>query len=189
MPPPDYFDTATANNNYTTAELIRDEMSDAGVDLRLDDDDKGYVTSTETSGLVTAGDELRLRRIISWSTGIVNTYLTKRYDASELQLSWVVCYWATIAACWRLCKRRMNPNPFQAEWEEIQEKMMDVQTGRMDISEIGERFASIPCVDNFRIDARYHTKMVRLQKSISDKTPSQHVSNTDFVDRVVPDLP
>jgi len=187
--PPDYFDTSSGNLNYTTQELIEDEMSDSGVEYRLDDDDNGYVTSQSSGGLVTGGEALRLRRIISWSTGYMNSFLTRRYDVSELQKSWVVCYWATIGACWRLCKRRMNPNPFQSEWESINKMLLDVQNGRMDLAEIGERFSSAPGVDNFRVDPRYHTKVLRVESSISDQTPNQHTQNRDWVDRIVPDLP
>ncbi len=172
---------------YCTFADMADLISQEGVDLRLDDDDDGVVTGG-SSDTATTGERLLQRKAVNWATSQVNDRCLGRYDAAGLSTSWTVNDWCTVLACWRVCRRRANPNPFQAEKERVDREMLELQNLQRHLGDIGMRESMAPGVDNFRIDARFMTKQQRVIGSLSDKTPvSGRKQSKDIIDSFIQD--
>ncbi len=162
---PDFLDTV-----YCTFADMQDLLSESGIDLRLDDDDDGVVTGG-SSDTATTGERLWQRKAVNWATSRVNDFGKGRYDTDGLSSSWTVNEWCTVLACWRLCQRRLNPNPLQAEKERVLAELASLAAGTTHLGDVGMRESCAPGVDSYRIDPRFITRQQRVIGSLSDRTP------------------
>lgn len=151
---------------YTSTTEVNAVLSSTGTDLRLDDDQGGTVDVTEAAVLSTT--------IVNEATAEVNDYLFQRYAPIKLNDSWS-CRRATsiIAAVW-VCQRRGNPVPasLEKEYERVIAKLEQIRDHILDIGGIAERESDQIGVSNVTIDSNYDVKQIRVQRSISDRTPT-----------------
>jgi hypothetical protein len=166
-------------NLYCTEDDIRSWLSDLGVDLRIDDDDSGTVEDDE---------EAFLTRCLAWGTNQVNKYCVPRYRVQDLAQSYAATLWATIFAAHFLCSRRCNPIPESIQAYAFGDSkqrgalgdLEDVKKGEMQIWDIGTRNVDWPAWSNVRVDARYRLRQARVQRPISEQTPTEYTQKVDW---------
>lgn len=165
---------------YTDRASVRGLLSEQGVDLRLDDNDSGYVSADELS---------RLDECISLATARVNAIAVSIYEPVVLANNFVIWDWATILAAVCVCRRR-NHGPdgyLKEEYERVQDELKALRTGEFVISDLPIRDTTAPSVDNFRLDGNYHTRQLRVLPSISDPTQAKHQRFNDFISLRIPE--
>lgn len=115
-------------------------------------------------------------------TSRVKLYCNARYDDAQLALSGTVCDWATICAAKFLCTRRAQgcPRSIQADYEELLEEMRMVQTGQLQIEDIGTRGADWPTISNVIVNPAYDGMRARVQPYISEQTPTAYSQYIDW---------
>lgn len=107
-------------------------------------------------------------------TSRVKLYCNSRYDDSQLALSGTVCDWATICAAKFLCTRRAQgcPKSLMADYEETMEELRMVQVGQLQIDDCGTRGSDWPAVINVTVNPAYDGMRARVQRNISEQTPT-----------------
>src|SRR5262245_15403667 len=154
---------------YCSRQDVEWLLSTVAVELRLDDDDSGTVSQVELDAFLNQG--------LIWATSRCNYYLISKYKPEDLVTSPLVNEWATIAACWWLCSRRLNPIPETmtrlaygrpgTDERGAMGDMVDVREDRTDIADIGQRDVEWPAWSNVRVDPRYRLKQIRVERPIS----------------------
>ncbi len=143
-----------------------------GTDGRLDDDADGVVNAVEAA---------YLNKIICWASARANVYLGGRYAFADLATN----YWTTVLVCWTLSKRRGNPSPASIGemYDETMTEMRAVQTGEMQIPDIGARDASFPAFSNVRVDQYYALRKIRVERvqGMSDMTVNPVTRSNDDI--------
>lgn len=136
-----------------------------GLSLRLDDDQTGTLSATETAYLT---------RIIGWVTARLNMYLLGRYDAANLETSFAVNEFAAIMVAQRVSRRRGNPaaKAIQELYEEVIEMLEQIKAGSLGLEDVAERTSGAPFWDNIR-HTRHTLRRTRVERPISEKTPRQ----------------
>jgi phage gp36-like protein len=165
---------AALPTTYCTAEDVEGLLSTEGVDARLDDDSSGAVDGSEDG---------RMTQAISYATAKVDQYAAGRYAASDLAASWVVNEWATSLACCWLCRRRGNPVPASIKelCDATIEDLKAVLAGTLPIADVGQRYTDQPAWSNVRVDPRYRVRQIRVERPISEQSPSQRPTKSrDF---------
>jgi hypothetical protein len=124
----------------------------------------------------------RLIFCCSHATGQVKLYCCGKYDDSELVKAWSVNRWATVLAARKLGRRRGQPAPksIEAEAEECLQEMRQVNSGMLRIEDIGMRTSGWPFLSNVTVDLSFQTARVRVQRSISEGTPTQYPQRVDW---------
>lgn len=114
-------------------------------------------------------------------TSKVKLYCNARYDDSQLKLSGTVLDWATIGAAKFLATRRAQgcPKSIQADYEEAVEEMKMVQSGQLSIEDIGTRGVDWPTVTNVVVNPSYDGMRARVQRHVSEQTPTNY---SQFID-------
>ena len=120
-------------------------------------------------------------------TSWVNRYCQTLYESIDLANSWSVWNWATIKACHWFCARRGNPIPGSLLnlYLEAKDELEQVKAGVMPIEDIGMRNTCFPCWVNLRMDLRFSMKTMRVQRSISDRTPALFPEKVDLNDQIL----
>lgn len=115
-------------------------------------------------------------------TSKVKLYCNARYDDSALVLSGTVCDWAVICAAKFLCTRRAQgcPKGIAADYEEALEEMRMVQSGQLQIEDIGTRGVDWPTVTNITVNLAYDNMRSRMQPNISEQTPTGYHQFIDW---------
>lgn len=151
---------------------IEDVLSVDGLSLRLDDNNDGAVDATEQG---------RVTRSIYYATSRLGMYLS-RYNAADLQQSQVVTEWAAIFATRWLCNRRGNgvPSGIQEAYDEAMLEIKEVQAGRMDLMEVAAREVPWFAWSNCRVSAAYRLRRIRVERPISEKTPTTYPQTRDI---------
>jgi len=159
---------------YCVEADVNDLLSQEGVELRLDDDSTGAISTTERQVLTVKG--------IYWATSRVNLYLVPRYEASQLATSYIVNEWCTRFAARWLCSRRGNSPPASIEdlYQEAKEEMADVLAGKMQVPDIGARSPEWPLWSNIRFDDSYGVRKLRVERPISERTQAGYQQNIDW---------
>lgn len=147
----------TLTYTYTSVAEIRRIYSTDAVNLRLDDDDDGYVSPTDDV----------YTDLVYEATDMVNLYCEQWYDPSDMaENSWVRRQ-ATWIACYLLSQRRGNPSQYGKRYEEIVGLLEKVQAGQLQIPRLPHRADFTPAVSNFRVDDRFQVRKTRVQPTIS----------------------
>lgn len=116
--------------------------------------------------------------------------LLKLYEPAELAKSRLVTRWATVLACYYLCRTRGNPVPDSLH-EAYDKLTMDggtlakVLDNQFYIPDIARRGVSVPTFSNMTIDRRYRREKVRVIRSISSDISSK--LDQDFAPEVPSD--
>lgn len=168
-------------NLYCDDSDLAGLLSQLGVDARLDDD----ASATRDAG---EDDVLRLCR--EWATAQVKMYCLPHYDDSELARSWVVNWWATVLAAHQLCSRRLNQVPdsirallFGSGGADrgVMGELRDVHADRLKVPECRRRNPDdAPAWSNVVVDPRYRMRQARVQRPISERTPTQYPQTIDW---------
>ncbi len=117
-------------------------------------------------------------------------HLLQLYEAEELSKSRLVTRWATVLACFYLCRTRGNPVPDSLH-EAYDKLLMDggtiakVLDKKFYIPDIARRGVSVPAFSNLTVDRRYRREKVRVIQSISSNIPSK--IEQDFAPQVPSD--
>jgi len=162
--------------DQTDAEAV---LSVLGVAARLDDDDSGTVEDNEQAYMPT---------LISWTTARVNDYLLGKHPASELAGSWIVNRWAAILLAELLCQRRGNPVPGSLKElvTDTLDRMGKVQDGKTVLADAAQRDAAFFSFVNARVDIGYRLRKVRVERPISDRSPTTgRVQNRDRMAEII----
>lgn len=159
---------------------MEDVLGETGIDLRLDDN---------RSGVVTTSEESRLTRACYWADAMVTGFYLSKYDPTGLAANWAVYHWCNVFAVYRICPRRGNavPSSIGAMYQETVELLVDLQAGRTVLSNVAQRGSPSISVSNLRLDGRYHTRQLRVQPTISDTIRPKHDQSKDWVSAVVPE--
>jgi hypothetical protein len=176
---------------YCTRADVEAIASIEGVSLRLDDDQSGSDTGTESTYLTSYG--------IGWASGQVNFYLLATYAADQLALSPMVNYWASCLATLFIAKRRLNPVPKSLAEEVGKPTPVGLETGifglmasikRNDdsLADIYARVSQTPAASNMVFDNRYPVNKLRVQRWISDRTPRNVLPAIDYTSEYYGDL-
>lgn len=158
---------------YCSEADIQALLSSDGMIGRVDDDNDGTVDATP--------EQLYLDKAISWATSRINFYCLPLYTAASLADSWVVNEWCVILACHWLSSRRGNPPPgsFKDLAEQAIKDLELVAAGRFQVPEAGYREAAWPAWSNIRVDILYSLRKVRVERPISDQTPTTYPQTRD----------
>lgn len=164
--------TETDVQGLLSTEMEQAQLDDAGV------------------GPGDADQQARISQAIAWGSSKVLACLQPLYDSTDLTTSALVNEWATIASAYWLCSRRGNPVPesVQRMWlgtpgtddkgalgDLIAARKMELQ-----IPDIGYRNPEWPAWSNVRVDPRYRTRQIRVERPISEQTPTQYSQNIDW---------
>jgi len=127
-------------------------------------------TGEENDDVIDDCREQATDEIIGW--------LLKLYEPTELAKSRLVTRWATVLACYYLCRTRGNPVPDSIH--EAYDKLTadggtisKVLDGQFYIPDIARRGVSVPAFSNMTVDRRYRREKVRVIKSISSDISSK----------------
>lgn len=163
----------TPTHVYCTKEDLEALYSVDGILGRVDDTNSGTLDATETGYL----DKARY-----WATRKVDFFCMARYADSALATSWVVNEWAIILACFWLSSRRANPvpNSILELYKEAMEELKSVQAGRFEIPDIGQRAAAFPAWSNVRVDPMSRLRKIRVERPISEPTPTPYRQDRDW---------
>lgn len=168
MPPP------TPTNIYTDRAGLDAVIGSCGVDLRVND--------SETT-VVSAAEQLFIDYAINVASGEVDMYLANRYAPSALATSWVIYNWCSVLAAYRLTIRRCGSAPvaLQFEYENVKKLMSEVQNGQLQIAGLPS-LATPGCqFSNVRIDPRFVQRQMRVERVISDTTPTRGPQLNDII--------
>lgn len=168
-------------NLFTTQADVEQLLSVVGVTARLDDDDTGAVSAPE---------QLAMEQARNYATARVKFYCVKKYDDLDLAASWMANEWATVIAAHWICTRRGNPVPDSikelmygdgtANNRGVMGDLADVRAGKATIPDIGTRNVEWPAWSNARVDPAYRLRQIRIQRPISEKTPTQYPQSVDW---------
>ena len=167
-------------------------LSELGLTLRASDAEAPPATYAE----LTDAEKARVTRAITYATERVKLFCCPHYDAADLLTSWLVNEWATVIAAHRLCARRLNPTP-QALHElmfgeahmrvrsggqnrGVMGDLADVRSGAAQIPDVGRRNAPWLAWSNVTVDPRYRLRQIRVQRPISEGTPTQYAQDVDW---------
>jgi hypothetical protein len=171
----------TAQTNlYCTDADVEGLLSALGVRSRLDDDQSGAVETDESA---------RLRQAREYATARVKFYALVHYADEKLASSWLVNDWATTIAAYWLSARRLNtvPDSLRELYEGSDGKggvLGDLEAVRkktMIIPDIAFRNVDWPAWSNVTVDPRYRVRQIRVQRQISEKTPTQYPQTVDVI--------
>ena len=156
----------TAPNISLTSEAwIHAILGEIAQDARLDDD---------FSETIAAGEQTHLDDfVIPTATDQALAYLTN-YSPSKLATSHWVFYHTTVLAIALLFRRRAEglPESVQSMLEDTTNQLMMVKRGQMNVPRIARRSNNYPKWSNVEYDPRYPLRKLRVQRPISDKSPT-----------------
>lgn len=177
MPP------AALSTLYCEADDVVAFVSQEAADLRLDDDDSQTVNATELTYLATYAANI--------ATSKINDYALGRYAADQLADSWTARDWAIILASHWLAARRYNavPKSIVDLRREVLEDLKNLKSGQYMLADISERVVNSPRWKNMRVVDRYRLRKIRVERPISDTTPTRLPEATDLVaDMIGPEI-
>ncbi len=158
---------------YLTESDLQALMSIDGETGRLDDNNDGSISTPPESTYLTAA--------INWATSKVNFYALSLYSASDLSTSYLVNQWAVVCGAKWLSSRRGNPAPgsFDDLYKETIEDLKLIKTGEYQIPDLGYRAIAWPAWSNVRVDILRTFQRVRVERPISERSPTPYVQHTD----------
>lgn len=164
---------------YPDLAGVEDILGEAGVKFRLDDNQ---------SNTVTAHENARLTRLFSSVTAMIQLHLVN-YSVSDQAENWNVYYWSCVICSYRLCKRRNQPvtGSLQDMYNEAMAMLKAIQSGEMMLANVAMLASPSMSVSNLRLDGRYHTRQLRVEKTISDSVAAKHDQAVDWVSSQVPE--
>lgn len=157
---------------YCSQSDVEFFLSAQGLTARLDD------LGTQSS----AGQTAPLTAAIAYAGSVIDMYCAPLYNPAQMVNSPIVKDWAVIIASRWLCARRSQPIPqgVQDFWEETKTWLQQVRDRQMTLPDCVLRRSQMPRWSNVRLDARYVIKQVRVERPISEGTPTQAPQAVDW---------
>jgi hypothetical protein len=167
---------------YCDADDVAVLLSIVGEEDRLDDFNTGIVTVIERG---------YLQKIIGWATTKVNFACAQLYDLTDMANSPWVNGITTIIACQMLCGRRTNPVPgsIGAMYKEAMQDLLLVRTSAVQIPDIGYRDVAWPAWSAVRVDPMYRLYQNRVERRISERSPTPYTQRIDLIGDAIIELP
>jgi hypothetical protein len=124
----------------------------------------------------------RLVKGCKYGTSRVKLYCSGRYQDSDLATCWSANRWATTFAAQWLCRRRAQPCPksIEEDAKDALTEMMMVQSGKLQLEDIGTRTAGWPFLSNLAININYDYARLRVEPPLSEPTPTQYAQWIDW---------
>lgn len=172
MPPPSQ---ATL---FCSADDVRDILTALGADSRLDDDGGG------TPGAVS---DRVMSRALNVGTARVLSYLQPRYATADLVNSWAVNEYAARLAALQVCRHggQAVPASVKEAADEAVEDLKAIKAGDMVIPDVGVASPDWPAWSNITVDPRYRVRQARVQRGMSERTPTQYPQADDLASDVI----
>ena len=151
-----------AQTQYCTRSDVADVLSQAGINLRIDDSPPGS-----------------LSQVIDRASLEIDEYCLQRYGARLADSLWVTKRCAEVA-CYYLCVRRGNPVPAGVSllFDRCIEKLERVQQGVLKIPNLPGSKSSYPVMSNMRPALRPFPRSV-VETSLSTGTAADYHQNRD----------
>ncbi|MDE2097156.1 MAG: hypothetical protein KGL39_07910 [Patescibacteria group bacterium] len=169
---------------YCSEGDLEELMSIEGKVALADDDDTGGINQSVSLLTVANPNQQRfVTRALNWGTDRVNFFCLTLYAASDLATSDMVNQWATICAAWWFSHRRGNPPPgaYEELYKDTIADLKSVKSGENQIPDIGYREVQWPAWSNIHVSTVYQLKRSRVERPISEKTPTTYPQNVDHV--------
>ncbi len=139
---------------------LQSRLSTIGVTLRVDDDPSS------------------VGQILQRATNKVFYYTEPLYDHLTILQDANLAGWtndrAVDIAAYYICTRRANPCP-QSVVDEYKEALLALEDVRLDLSQIPnvyQRHRSSPTFSNVKVDTSYISARIRVERSISESSPT-----------------
>lgn len=160
---------------YCTQTDVEQILSANGVTLRLDDDG---------AGLVSAAEQLRMTDAINGAACTVDFYCFSKYTQAQLATSMFINRAASWLAAYDLCGTRGNevPESILEEAEKWEEKLAKIESKGGRVPGLPYRMSQCPTMDNTRLDNRYNSKVIRVERRTSTSQATQLPVNVDLQD-------
>ena len=166
---------------YCTPSDLDAILSQVGEADRYDDDNSGVLEANEVAVRNT---------FIAWATARVNMKTAHLYDKQDMGNSVWVNYVTAVIAAYMTCGRRTNPVPATlAQW--YKEAMADldlVHKAQLAIDDIGYRDVAWPAWSNIRSDPSYRLKQARVERKISEQSPTPYIQARDISGEQIVDV-
>lgn len=164
---------------YATVGNVQTILSNAGVSLRVDDDQDGQANAQEA---------LRIPYALVFASERVNLYLWNKYDPSVLGTSNLVNQWTAYLAACTLCMARGNPVPtsLQKMCEQAEKDMEKINLGKMQLPGIPMRRWKAPVWDNQRGVPFYRFRVLRTEIGTSSQQPNSQPVQIDITQAYTP---
>lgn len=116
----------------------------------------------------------------------VNTFCQPLYDPSDLAMSTSVWEWATNIGAHRFCARRANPIPGSISnlYLETLDLLEMVKKQQLVLDSIAYRNEVLPNWSALRMDQRWAVKKMRVEPSLSGRTPTQFSQKIDLASQL-----
>lgn len=166
---------ATQSLLFCTDADVEGLLSALGLQARADDD--GAAPGTDTAAMAVAKAQGR-----NYATARVKFFCQPRYKTEDLATSWLVNDWATtLCAVW-MCGRRGEtvPETLAKLAEQAMEDMKEVRAGTAHVPDIGTANPDWPAWSNVTVDPRYRVRQIRVQRSMSERTPPTYPQAPDY---------
>lgn len=152
---------------------IQRRLSTESIKLKIEDYGKS----------ATAGESGSIDDAIWDATEIINFYCFVHYQPGDLAKSLWVNRRATDLAVYILAKRRGNvPTSSMTEsYKQSLDWLEKVHLGTYEIPNVPFRHTLAPSFSNLRVDFRYSTYRLRVERTISDKSPAPYGQQIDLV--------
>lgn len=167
---------------FCTDEDVQDLLTALGVSSRTDDDGSG-----EPDGADEARVLLKARNV---ATARVKFHLQPRYEPADLTNNWLVNHWATALAALQVCRRGGQTAPASVEKaaKEALDDLKEVRSGVAHLPDVGTASVDWPAWSNITVDPRYRVRQARVQRGLSERTPTQHGQATDWSSEVIQEI-
>ncbi len=160
------------NVYYCDPGDIQRRLSTEGTELHLKDFGPGSL----------AGESGAIEDCIWDASEIINSFVTHLYRPEDLVTSAYINRRCTDMAVYYLMTRRGNsaPGSIQRRYEECLDWLQKIHDQKLEIPMLPVRHTQAPAFSNVRIDMRYPTHRVRVERSISEKTPTMYPQSVDM---------
>src|SRR5260370_36205889 len=104
------------------------------------------------------------------------------YKAADLGTDWMVNVWAPLMASGWLGARRGNgvPASIEAMYQDALKDLKQVRAGQYQL-DLCLREPAWPAWSNLRVDPRYRLRQLRVERPISENTPTTYAQNIDWI--------
>lgn len=152
---------------------LQRRISTEGVKLRLEDFGEGSLS----------GESGAIEDAIWDATELINSFCYSLYRPEDLKTSIYINRRCVDLVIWYLYTRRGNipTGSIQQRYQETLKWLEEIHTQKLEIPGVPVRWTQAPAWSNIRIDQRYPTFRIRVERSVSDKfAPTPYQQSVDW---------
>ncbi len=157
---------------FTTQDELESIAAEAGVSLKVDDDDDGTLSAAElefiNECIWEATDEVAMELLHVYTHEVLETSQWVRRQTSYLALN-------------KLGRRRGNPGVYCEEVEKLEKRMKRIREGQDYIPRIAPKDDYGPKMSNLRIDHNYGKSKIREDARTSVDSASDTDQDLDYL--------